>query len=98
MVAPTYKPHVVLMDIRLPGIDGFEAARSIKEDLPAAAIVMVTGVEEPGWREEALRVGAAGFVTKDQLIRQLPPLLSQLLGRSGTEAQKDVSEDPGPGR
>lgn len=80
--ARIYRPHAVLMDINMPGINGLEAARKIREDLPSVAIVMVTIVEEPGQRQEASRLGAAGFVTKDQVANDLIPLLSQVLGRS----------------
>lgn len=81
--ARIYKPHAVLMDINLPGISGFEAARKIKEELPSAAILMVTAVEEPGQRQEALALGAAGFVTKDRVATDLVPLLSQVLCDEG---------------
>ena len=76
-----YEPHVVLMDIKMPGIDGFEAARRIKEGCPSAAILMVTAVEEPGQRQKATKLGAAGFLTKDRVTTDLVPLISQALPR-----------------
>ncbi len=79
------KPDLILMDIGLPGISGLEAARRIRDELPSAAIVMVTAVEERGQREAAAEFGAAGFVLKDQMVDELPPLLSQLATRSGAE-------------
>ena len=80
-IARTYKPHAVLMDIGLPGINGLQAARTIKEDLPLTAIVMVTAAEEPGQRQEALQLGAAGFVAKDRAATDLVPVLSKALGQ-----------------
>ncbi len=83
--ARIYKPHAVLMDINLPGINGLEAARNIKEDLPSAAILMVTAVTEPGQREEAARLGAAGFLTKDQVGTDLVPFLFRVLHQPSVE-------------
>lgn len=74
------KPQLILMDIGLPGISGLEAAREIRRELPAAAIVMVTAVEEPGQREEGAQLGAAGFVVKHQLAAELPKMLSPVFG------------------
>lgn len=84
-LARDYQPHVVLMDIRMPGIDGFEAARIIKEECPSAAIPMMTAVEEPGQRQVAADLGAAGFITKDRVGTELVPMLSSLLGQPATE-------------
>lgn len=75
------KPHAILMDIGLPGIDGFEASRRIKEEMPEVSIVMVTAIETPGQREMASQVGAIGFVTKDRVMKELLPLLEQVLYR-----------------
>lgn len=70
-----YKPHVVLLGIMLPGISGLEAARKIREDLPSVHIVMVTAIGEPYQRQEAARLDAAGFLTKDRVGTDLVPLL-----------------------
>ena len=84
-LARDYQPHVVLMDIRMPGIDGFEAARIIKEECPSAAILMLTAVEEQGQRQVAADLGAAGVITKDRVGTELVPMLSSLLGQPATE-------------
>ena len=84
-LARDYQPHVVLMDIRMPGIDGFEAARIIKEIRPSAAILMVAAVEEPGQRQKAAELGAAGFITKDRAATDLVPFLSSVLGQPAME-------------
>jgi DNA-binding NarL/FixJ family response regulator len=75
-----YVPDVVVMDIGLPGINGLEATRQIKEQLPSIPTVMVTAMEEPEWRDEASRAGAAGFLPKYLAATDRVPLLSQVLG------------------
>ncbi len=95
--ARAYNPHVVLMDIMLPGIDGFEAARRIREYLPSVCIIMVTAVGERSQRQEAAKLGVSGFLTKDRVGTDLVPLLSQVLD-SISVGRMDVSEDPGPSR
>jgi DNA-binding NarL/FixJ family response regulator len=77
------RPEMILMDIGLPGISGLEAAREIRREMPATAIVMVTAVEEPGQREEGAELGATGFLVKHELAAELPGMLSPALGPSG---------------
>jgi DNA-binding NarL/FixJ family response regulator len=66
-LATTTRPDVVLMDIRMPGVDGLEATRRIAAQ-PALAevrIVILTTFDLDEYVFEALRVGAAGFLVKD---------------------------------
>jgi len=58
-------PDVVLMDIRMPGLDGIEATRRLVEAGSAAKVVMLTTFDVDDFVRSALRIGASGFVLKD---------------------------------
>ncbi len=63
----TLKPDVVLMDVRMPLIDGIEATKQIMDhpDTSSTAIVMLTTFDLDEYVENALRAGAKGFLLKD---------------------------------
>src|ERR1700716_1657927 len=73
------QPDLVLMDIRMPDLDGLVATRTIKEDFPRISILIVTLSEDPDYLLEALRVGAAGFVLKDASRREVVAAVRQVL-------------------
>lgn len=61
---PKDKPDVVLMDINLPGINGVECVRRLKELLPAVNVVMLTAYEDTDNIFGSLQAGAAGYLLK----------------------------------
>ncbi|KOX16601.1 MULTISPECIES: response regulator [unclassified Streptomyces] len=58
-------PDVVLMDIRMPGMDGIEATRRILAELPTTRVIILTTFDTDEHVFEALRAGASGFLTKE---------------------------------
>ena len=62
-----HRPDVVLMDIRMPNLDGIDATRVIArdQDLAAVRVIVLTTYELDEYVFEALRAGASGFLTKD---------------------------------
>jgi DNA-binding NarL/FixJ family response regulator len=58
------EPDVVILDIRMPEMDGIEAARHITGDRPETAIVMLTAYDDRHFVVEAVRAGAKGYVLK----------------------------------
>jgi two-component system nitrate/nitrite response regulator NarL len=70
-LAAVLKPDVVLMDISMPVVDGFEAARRIREMLPETCVLFLTGSDAPADVEEAQRAGASGYITKDRIASEL---------------------------
>ncbi len=86
--ARAHVPDVVLMDIRMPGLDGIAATRRLSEELkdgPRVLVLTTFGLEE--YVYEALRAGASGFLLKD-----VPP--EQLIGAVHVVARGDALLDP----
>jgi PAS domain S-box-containing protein len=59
------RPDLVLMDARMPKMDGLKAARAIKVEYPATIILVLTAYEDPDYLLEAIRAGVSGYVIKD---------------------------------
>ncbi|HOW87270.1 MAG TPA: response regulator [Candidatus Omnitrophota bacterium] len=66
-----FKPDVVLLDIQMPGLDGLQALKKIKEKYPKMKVIMVTAVETQEKIEEAMRLGADNYITKPLSLEYL---------------------------
>jgi DNA-binding NarL/FixJ family response regulator len=64
-------PDVVLMDVRMPGVDGIEAARRIRESTPSTRVVMLTISDEEDDLYGAVRAGANGYLLKDASLEDV---------------------------
>ena len=69
--AARFHPGIILMDIRMPELDGLQATRRILATDPAARILILTTFDLDEYVFEALRAGASGFVLKDDSPEQL---------------------------
>ena len=65
------EPDVVLMDISMPVVDGFEATRQIRSRVPDASVLILTGSNSRLDVDRSREAGASGYVTKDRIAAEL---------------------------
>ena len=69
------RPHIVLLDIRMPGMGGIEALKKIKEIDREIGVVMITAVKEEETAKEILKLGADDYITKPMDLKYLDNVL-----------------------
>ncbi len=70
-LARELQPDLVLMDISMPVLDGFEATERIRAELPEVCVLMVTGSAADADIRRSREAGASGYVTKDRIAEEL---------------------------
>jgi signal transduction histidine kinase/DNA-binding NarL/FixJ family response regulator len=93
-VAKEFRPHVVILDVSMPEMNGLEAARLIFENAPAIKIIMVSQNDPELMQKAALSAGARAFVHKSRIFLDLIGTVENVLNISNerknqTEASKD---------
>ena len=73
------QPDIVLMDVRMPRMDGLAAMRQIRNFDPTARVLMVTDYDDEDLRAAALEAGACGYALKQNLT-ELPVLIRSVMG------------------
>jgi DNA-binding NarL/FixJ family response regulator len=69
--ASAHAPDVVLMDVRMPGMDGVAAVSAVRAAAPSCRVVMLTTFDDEDYVVRALRAGAVGYLLKDLPAREL---------------------------
>ena len=70
-LVPAVDPDMVIVDVRMPGIDGIELAHRLREDDPTRVVVLATSVDGPGFARLARASGAGALVQKSWLTPRL---------------------------
>jgi two-component system response regulator DegU len=73
------RPDLVLMDLRMPKMDGFEATREIKRQSPSTIVLALTAFGEPESLLDALKAGASGYVLKDSSPQRIVGAIRRVL-------------------
>jgi NarL family two-component system response regulator LiaR len=73
------RPEVVLLDLRMPQMDGLAATRAIKRELPDTAVLIITALGDPSHLSEALKAGAAGYVLKESRSQEIAEAVRKVL-------------------
>lgn len=70
-LAARLQPDVVLMDLKMPGVNGIQATRRLREQFPAIRVLVLTTYADDEWVFDAIRAGAAGYLLKETPREQL---------------------------
>src|SRR5215212_11870422 len=66
-----HRPDLVLMDVRMPRVDGFKATRRIKEELGTTKVLIMSAYNEREYALKAIRAGAEGYILKLATVEEL---------------------------
>ncbi len=75
-MAKKHKPDVVMLDIRMPGIDGLETLEKLRKDLPNLQVVVLSTYDNPTYVARAVALGAADYVLKSSTRNELIAVVS----------------------
>ena len=78
-IVETEKVDIVLMDFRLPGMDGVDGTRMVLERSPGTPVVMVSGFDDSSHRSAASKAGVTAFVSKRAIRTELIPAIMRLV-------------------
>jgi DNA-binding NarL/FixJ family response regulator len=77
--AERLQPQIVVLDISMPLLNGFEAAKQIRKSVPSAKLIFLSQHLNPAYLKQALKLGASGYVLKSGATQELHAAISQVL-------------------
>jgi DNA-binding NarL/FixJ family response regulator len=80
-LARTLRPDLVLMDVSMPVLDGFEATREIRAASESVRVLMLTGSNSRADVDRSREAGASGYVTKDRIASELVTAIVEVTKR-----------------
>lgn len=89
-LASIHKPHIVFLDIRMPGMDGLEALRAIQQQSPQTKFVLVTAYESFDYAQEAVRLGAKDYIVKPAKRQDIVALIERLIQEIEQQQQEHL--------
>jgi CheY-like chemotaxis protein len=84
-------PRVVLLDMQMPGMDGLETLRILRQLHPAAKVIMCSGVDDPEKIRQAILLGAQAYLIKPVQHLYLSAAIERCLGQDSDEDNSTVS-------
>ncbi len=91
-LARELKPQVIVMDSALPGMNGLEATRKIREDRPEVSVLMLSMHSESTWVRQAIAAGAKGYILKNAINLELGSAIRRV---AAGETVFDPQVEPG---
>ncbi len=73
------KPNIIILDIRMPDINGIDVLKEVKKNYPKIRVIMLTGIEDEATKNMAMALGASGYFTKPYSYAELIELSRKLI-------------------
>lgn len=92
-----FKPHIILLDIKMPGINGIDAAGRIKKENSACKIIFLTAFDYFEYARDALKIGAENFIVKpaedEAIVEAVKSLTDELIKELKLTSSQQINED-----